>query len=124
MSTIKKVEIFTLQMLPDGILRIHSEGDHIIDMRLYKVLIDAIGEMTEGKKVPILSITEELTVPDDEVRVYMANPDANPYCIANALIAPSLSQKIFVNFLMSITKRKIRMFKKEEEGIAWLRTFL
>lgn len=124
MNTIKKVEIFTLQFRPDGILHIHADGDHVIDMKLYKTLVEAIGEMTEGRKVPIFSTTEELNVPDDEVRAYMVNPEANPYCLANALIAPSLSQKIFMNFLMSITKRKIRMFKTEEDAVAWLKTFL
>jgi hypothetical protein len=82
--------------------------------------------MTGGKKVPILSTADEYTMPDDEVKDRMLKPDANPYCIANALIAPSLSQKIMGNLFMRIMQpaRPIKLCRNKEEAITWLKTFL
>lgn len=122
---IRRVEIFTIEMREDGILHLHADGDHTIDMRLYKLLISTIGEMTGGQKVPTLSTTDELTLPDDEVREYMTDPNANPFCTANALIAPSLAQKLLGNLFMRIMKpaRPIRLFRTKEEAIHWLNTF-
>lgn len=120
------VEIFTLEMREDGILHMHATGDHTIDMRLYHLLIASIGEITGGKKVPILSTTDELTLPDDDVRAYMTKPEANPYCLANALIAPSIAQKLVSNLFIRIMQpaRPIRLFRNKEEAITWLKTFL
>lgn len=125
-GNIRRVEIFTIEMRDDGILHLHADGDHTIDMRLYKLLIRSIGEMTGGKKVPILSTADELTIPDEEVRKYMTSPDANPYCVANALIAPSLSQKILSNIFIRIMRpaRPIRLFRNQEEALNWLKTFV
>jgi len=126
MSIKKTIEVFTIEMREDGILHLHAKGDTIIDMQLYNVLISSVGEMTGGKKVPILSTADELTIPDEEVRKYMTRPEANPYCIANALIAPSLSQKLLSNIFISVMRpaRPIRLFRNKEEAIAWLKTFL
>jgi hypothetical protein len=119
-------EVFTIEMRADGILHLHAEGDKTIDMRLYKVLISSIGELTGGKKVPILSTADELTLPNEEVKEYMVKPEANPFCIANALIAPSLSQKLISNVLIRIIRpaRPIRLFRNKEDAIEWLKTFL
>jgi hypothetical protein len=126
MGTVKRVEIFTIEMRDDGILHLHADGDNTVDIKLYNILISSIGEMTGGKKVPILSTAGELTIPNEEVRKYMADPKANPYCLANALIAPSLAQKLFSNIFIQIMRpaRPIRLFKNKEEAIAWLKTFL
>lgn len=122
----KRFEIFTIEMRGDGILHMHADGDHIIDMRLYKVLIAGIGEMSGGKKVPILSTTDDLTMPDDEVKEHFMKPEANPYALANALIAPSLPQKIIGNLFLRMNKRGIpmKLFRDREEAIEWLKTFL
>jgi hypothetical protein len=125
-ARVVRVEVFTIEMREDGILHLHADADKIITMELYRKMIDTIGEITEGRKVPILSTTDELTIPDDEVREYMTKPEANPYCIANALVAPSLPQKILGNILIRILKpaRPIKMFRNREDAIEWLRSYL
>jgi hypothetical protein len=122
----KRFEIFTIEMRDDGILHMHADGDHTVDMRLYKVMIDGIGEMTGGKKVPILSTTDDLTMPDEEVKAYFMKPEANPYALATALIAPSLPQKLLSNLFIKIMKptRPIKLFRNKEEAIIWLKNFL
>jgi hypothetical protein len=122
----KRFEIFTIEMRDDGILHLHADGDQIIDMRLYEVLINGIAEMSGGKRVPILSTTDDLTLPDEEVKSYFMKPEANPYCLANALIAPSLPQKLLSNLFIRIMRpaRPIKLFRTKEEAIVWLKTFL
>lgn len=126
MPTKKNVEVFTIIMRDDGILHMHTEAEVIVDMRLYKILIEAIGEVSGGKKVPILSTAGELTIPDEEVRKYMSDPKANPYSLANALIGPSISQKLIGNFFVKLMEgeRPVRLFNREEDAITWLKTFL
>lgn len=123
---VKKFEMFTIDMRDDGILHMHADGDHVIDMRSYKVLMAGIAEMSGGKKVPILSTTEALTVPDEEVKEYFMRSKSSPYCLANALIAPSLPQKILSNLFINAIQpaRPIKLFKKKEDAIEWLKTFL
>jgi hypothetical protein len=125
-ARIVRVEVFTIEMRADGILHLHADGDKVITMELYRALIKTIGEMTGGRKVPILSTTDELTMPDDEVKELMVKPDANPYCTANALIAPSLPQKILSNLFIRILKpaRPVRLFRNKEEAIEWLKGYL
>jgi hypothetical protein len=125
-SQVRKVDIFTFEMREDGILRLYAEPDEVVDMPRYMTMIKTIGDLTQGKKVPILSTAGEFTIPDEEVRRYMANPDSNPYCLATAMVAPSLSQKLLGNiYAHSVMKdRPTRMFRTEDEAIAWLKTFL
>jgi len=121
-----RVEVFTIEMREDGILHLHADADKTITMKLYRKMIDTIGEITDGRKVPMLSTTDELTIPDDEVREYMIKPEANPYCVANALVAPSLAQKLIGNILIRIMKtaRPIRLFRTREDAIEWLKSYL
>jgi hypothetical protein len=125
-AKIVRVEVFTIEMRADGILHLHADGDKVITMELYSILIDTIGEMTEGKKVPILSTADELTIPDEEVREFMIKPEANPYCVANALIAPSLAQKLLSNLFIRIMRpaRPIRLFRNKQDAIEWLKGYL
>ena len=126
MATIKKIEVFTIEMRDDGIVHMHAEGDKLIDMRLYKLLIEGIGEVSGGKKVPILSTADEEVLPDDDVKEYFMRPDSNPYSLANAVIAPSLPQKLIGNLFLRMNKRgsPIKLFRNKDEAIAWLKTFL
>jgi hypothetical protein len=125
-ARIVRIEVFTIEMRADGILHLHADGDKVITMELYRKMVNAIGEMTGGRKVPILCTTDELTMPDDEVKEFMVKPDANPYSSANALIAPSLPQKIFSNLFIRILKpaRPVRMFRNREDAIEWLKSYL
>ena len=126
MATVKKIEVFTIEMRDDGIVHMHAEGDQVINMRLYKLLIEGIGEVSGGKKVPILSTADEEVLPDDDVKEYFMKPDSNPYSLANALIAPSLPQKLIGNLLLRLNKRgtPMKLFREKDEAIAWLKTFL
>jgi hypothetical protein len=126
MATIITIEVFTIKMRDDGIVHMHVQGDQLIDMRLYKLLIEGIGEVSGGKKVPILSTADEEVLPDDDVKEYFTKPDSNPYSLANALIAPSLPQKLIGNLLLRLNKRgtPMKLFRNNDEAIAWLKTFL
>lgn len=118
-------EVFILNYCDDGILYIYASGDEITLLQ-YIALIPKIGEMTDGKKVPILCTPDEFLVLDEHTRKYMARADANPYSLASAFITRSLSQKLLGNFFMNFLKpaRRIRMFTNREEAITWLKSIL
>lgn len=118
-------DIFTIEYRSDGLLQIHCKGD-TINLLSYKNVVEKIGEITHGKKVPILCTADEFLLPDEEVRKYMANPESNPYSLASALIIKSLSQKLVGNFFMTVLKpaRPIRLFTSKDEALKWLKTFL
>lgn len=120
-----KVDVFTVEYHSNGLLYIHANGEEIT-LTDYKALINSIGEMTGGEKVPILCTADEFVIPNEEVRKYMARPDSNPYSLATALITGSLAQKLVGNFFMNVLKpgRPIRMFISKEEAIKWLRSYL
>jgi hypothetical protein len=126
MGTVKKVEVFAIEMRDDGILHMHVEGDKVIDMNLYQLLIKTIGELSGGKKVPILSTADHQVLPDDDVKDYFMKPGSNPYALANAVIAPSLPQKLIGNLFIRMSKRGVplKLFRDKDEAITWLRTFL
>lgn len=125
-SRVRKVDIFTIEMREDGIVRVYAEADEVVDMQRYQVMIRAIGELTQGQKVPVLGTAGELTIPDEAVRKYIAEPDSNPYCKVLAMVAPSLSQKILANIhaRSMANKRPTQLFRTEDEAIQWLKEFL
>jgi hypothetical protein len=119
-------EFFTISLREDGIIHIHGEAYKTIDMRTYRGLIAVLGEMTGGKKVPMLNTAGELTMPDDEVKAYMAQPDANPYSCATAFVMSSFTKKLVFNFFTAIKKpaRPVKLFTDEQEAVMWLKSFI
>ncbi len=118
-------EMFSFDYCDDGILYIHIEGDEF-NARHYKTLISKIGEITDGKKAPILCTADGPLYPDEETRKLMSAPDANPNALAVGAIAPSLTQKLVGNFVMKIVRprRQIRIFTNREDAVIWLKSFL
>ena len=120
-----KLDIFDLNLRADGILHVHIYGEIPINIAQYKSLISKMGEVTSGKKVPILATADELQIPEEEVRKHMLSPDSNPYSLATALIAKSISQKLVGNFFQSVMKprRPIKIFTNEQRAVEWLKEF-
>ena len=120
-----KFDIFDLNLREDGILHVHIYGEIPINISQYKSLIGKMGEVTSGGKVPILATADELQIPEEEVRKYMLSSDSNPYSLATALIAHSISQKLVGNFFQSVMKprRPIKIFTNEQRAVEWLKEF-
>ena len=121
----REVDVFTIEYRSDGLLHLHAKGDEI-KMAHYKAVVKSIGEMTGGKKVPVLCTANEFLIPDQDVRKYMTTPESNPYSLASALVIHSIAQKLIANFFVNVMKpaRPIRMFTSKEEAVKWLKKFL
>lgn len=122
----REFDVFTLELRDDGILHLHASGDEPVGILQYNFIIKSIGEITGGKKVPLLATADEFLVPDQEVRKVMARHDSNPYSSASALVTKSLPQKIIANFFTNVLRpaRPIQFFNNQEDAINWLRKFM
>jgi hypothetical protein len=112
---------------PDGIIHTHfHKGQFTIDVDHVKQINAVCGELTNGKKVPMLIDGDQLTIPSEEARSFVAQKDSNPYSLAEAFLVGSLPQKLIANFFMRFNKpgRPTKMFTRKEEALVWLKGFL
>jgi hypothetical protein len=116
----------SVTLRPDGIIHTHFFHQMEIDVNHVKEINQVCGELTQGRRVPMMIDGDTLTVPSEEARRFVADKDSNPYSLAEAFIVKSLPQKLIANFFMRFNKpgRPTRMFMKQEEAITWLKGFL
>jgi hypothetical protein len=122
----RKFAMFRLELQEDGMIHLHGSGENPISLEDFKGMVRTIGEMTEGKKVPILCTADELLIVDEETRKYMGEPESNPYSLASAFVVKSISQRLLSNFFIKVSKpgRAVKMFSTKDEAISWLKTYL
>ena len=120
------VEAFTVKLRSDGIVHSHTSGNVEFNIDSLKKFTEVMGEMTHGRKAPLLLTLDEFAIPSLETREYWAKKDSCPYASAEAYITASLGHKLIGNFYLRLNKpgRPTKMFLKKEEAIKWLRTFL
>jgi len=110
----------------DGIMYanvVRDQDDHVAAQKQFS---DAVGEMTGGKKVPILIEYAIVILPSMESREYWAKEDSAPYSSAEAFVMRWLPMKLIGNFYLNFNKppRPTRMFSNRDKAIAWLKTFV
>ena len=116
----------SVTLRPDGIIHTHFYSGITIDVEHVVKINEVCGELTRGKKVPMLIDGDQLTIPSEEARTYVADKDSNPYSLAEAFIVRSLPQKLIANFFLRFNKpgRPTRMFTDTEEALKWLKGFV
>ena len=79
-----------------------------------------------GKAFCNLVVFKQYTTVDDAARAFSAGEEGNAYTIADAFVVNSIALKLVGSFYMQVNRpvRPTRIFTKEEEAVAWLRTFL
>lgn len=97
-----------------------------LDLKESVEIIDAISELTEGKKALILNIAGKNTFATSEAREYSASVSGVKYTIADAFVVGNLAQKILANFYISFNKPLVnaRIFDDEEKAAEWLKSQL
>lgn len=58
----RQFDVFTIKLRDDGILHLLATGDEPVGILQYNLIIKSIGEITEGKKVPLLATADEFLV--------------------------------------------------------------
>lgn len=116
---------FAVELRSDGLVQVLIQPETEVDVEQVKEVITATGKVTGGRKVPVLVLAGEYTLPTVKARHYIAEP-GNPYALAEAYVLRSLPQKIVGNFFLRFHNpgRPTRIFTQKEEAIQWLMEFM
>lgn len=123
---VRLVDVIQLNYGHDGIMYAHILKNSDDQVEVQKKASKAIGEMTAGKKVPLLIEYEGIFLPSLEARDYWAKEDSTPFTKAEAYVMKWLPMKLIGNFYLNFNKppRPTRIFNNRDEALIWLKTFL
>lgn len=113
---------YELRLYSDGILYIRvRETEPETPGKLSK-LVELIGKITKGQKVPILVMHDEFAIPGKENRELWARKETCPYSIAEVFIVKTFAMQLVSNFYLSFNKpgRPTKMFSNIKDAQAWL----
>jgi hypothetical protein len=111
-----------IEIRPDGILHVHVTVDTEMTMEHAKAIVAARTELAQGRKYPLLSTASKYTLPNKEVRDYIASERRSELVLADAIVFNGLGQRLMANIFLKINKpvRPIRVFTEKEEAVDWL----
>jgi len=115
-----------VSLLDEGILHIHLKAGSEIELSDAVLIVEAMGKLSKGKKMPVLIDAGEFTSIDKEVRVFSASPQSNIYTIADAIAYYSLAQKMIADFYITHNRPTVptKAFSNKTEAIDWLKSFI
>lgn len=110
----------------DGIMYVSIVEAQDDQVAAQKLVSTAIGEMSGGKRVPMLVEYQLVILPSLESREYWAQEESSPYTLAEAFVMRWLPMKLIGNFYLNFNKppRPTRIFTNRDEAVEWLKTFL
>ncbi len=110
----------------DGIVQVNFGDDVELDIKESTEIVNAIGVLTEGKKVLVLNIAGKNTTATGAARNHSASKDGVKFTIADAFVSTSLAQKLLGNFYMNFHKpaAPTRLFDNVEAATDWLKSHL
>lgn len=116
----------TIKLLKEGIMHIHLNANSEITLNDAVEVVEAIGEISKGKKLPVLIDAGEYCVIDKEVRLFCASEGGCLYSSAEAIAYGNISQKLMSNFYMNFNRPVVptKSFSDKKDAIQWLETFL
>jgi acyl-CoA synthetase (NDP forming) len=115
-----------VEIREDGIMHIHIK--EAADMELEDALevVEAMGELGKGKKIPVLIDSGAFINIDKEVKVFSASKIGNIYTLADAIACNSFAQKLIARFYQNNNNPAVptKIFTAEKESVDWLKTFI
>lgn len=124
----RTVDNITLSYSSNGIMYVHVADYKEIksQVEVIKLTSKTIGQITKGKKVPVLVEYSDLVLPDSESREYWAIKDSSPFALAEAYVMHSLALRMIGNFYMRMNKpnRPTKIFADKDLATIWLKTFI
>jgi hypothetical protein len=91
----------------DGIIEIETNSNHEFSLSDVKETTEAVGELTGGKKAPLLIMAGSLSAVSNEARKFMATEESLKYSIAEAFVINTITQRILLNFYLKFDKPPI-----------------
>ena len=106
-------------------MEIRVEAGSFSTVPMIQLAHKAVGELAQGKQLPLLIIAEKDATLDTEAMAYMAREDSNPYSSAEAVLIFSISQKLLGNFYLRFNKpqKPTKVFTKMDAALDWLEQF-
>ena len=88
--------------------------------------MNAITELSEGKKVPVIVDIQASKGASKACREYFASDEAAKVQSACVLLVSSPMSRLIGNFFIGLNKTKFptRLFSDKDSAISWLKTFL
>ena len=124
----KKIELKSavVSLRDDGIIHIHIKGGTEMQIGDAILIVNAMGEIGNKKKHPVLIDCEEFASVDKEAWMYAESEIGNIYTSADAIAYHSLAHKLLADFFVKHNKLEIptRVFSENEPAIEWLKTFV
>lgn len=116
----------TVSLMDECILHIHLKAGCEIGLSDAVLIVEAMGKLSKGKKMPVLIDAGEFTSVDKEVRIFSASVESNLYTLADAIAYYSLAQKLVANFYIIHNEPSVptKAFSNKPEAIEWLKSFL
>lgn len=113
----------SIHLREDGIVEIRCAENHQYEKDDIKEILDATGELTEGKKYPTLTIPGKYSNASKEALDFMFSAHAVVFSSRDAYITKSLPQRILGNFYLNVKKPLIptKLFTSEKTAAAWLK---
>ena len=110
----------------DSIIQIHCKDNIEIDVKESEEMVNAIGELSGGKKALVLGIAGDNTTATPAARNHSASPEGIKYTLADAFVINSLAQKIIGNFYLSFHKPGVptKVFDDIDKAVEWLKSHL
>ena len=102
-------------------------GDNLtLDAKSAAGIVNAIGELTEGKKALILNIAGKQTSANPDARQFSASAEGNRFTIADAFVVNGLAQKLIANFYINFHKPIVttKIFNDVNLATEWLKNQL
>jgi uncharacterized protein YlzI (FlbEa/FlbD family) len=112
---------FTLR--PDQIIQIDCAPDTVMTLEEGKLSTKVVGEMINGKPLPLLCDLTNVVRMTQDCRRHFAGPEHAAVFSRCALIVNSPISKIIGNFFLGANKplRPTRLFTDLDEGVIWLK---
>lgn len=84
--------------------------------------VRAVGQLANGKKVPVLVDMSFAVGATKEARAYFSQPEVGEIQSASAIVVKSLMAQMLGNFFLGLNKTTfpIKIFQTEEEAREWL----
>jgi uncharacterized protein YuzE len=118
-------DVSHIELRSDGIVKIHMNDNIEVDIERSREIFDIVSSFATKKELLVLVTGGKNSTTTKEVRDFAGSDEASRVTIAEAVVTPSLSQKLLVNFLLSFykPKRELKLFNNEQDALNWLYSF-
>jgi hypothetical protein len=123
-SVIKELttDVSKVQLRSDGIVKVIITEGADVDLTASRQIFENVRSFATKKELLVLVVGGMNGSVSKEAREFAGSDEASSVTIAEAVVTPSIPQKLFVNFLLRFytPKRELQLFNSEEAALEWL----